>query len=31
MELDAQEVFPLSTGEGQKKTGKRLARERQKS
>ena len=31
MELDAQAVFPLSTSEGQQKTGKRPARERQQS
>ena len=31
MGLDAQAVFPLSTGEGYKKTGKRPARERQQS
>ena len=29
--LDAQAVFPLSTGEDQQKTGKRPARERQQS
>ena len=29
--LDAQAVFPLSTGEGQQNTGKRPARERQLS
>ena len=28
-DLDAQAVFPLSTGEGQKKTGKRPTREPQ--
>ena len=31
MELYAQAVFPLSTSEGQKETGKRPARERQQS
>ena len=29
--LDAQAVFPLSTSEGSKKTGKRPTRERQQS
>ena len=29
--LDAQAVFPLSTSEGQEKTGKRPTRERQQS
>ena len=29
--LDAQAVFPLSTGEGQKETGKRPTREQQRS
>ena len=31
MELDAQAVFPISTGEGWQKTGKQPARERQQS
>ena len=31
MEVDAQAVFPLSTSEGQKETGKRPAREQQQS
>ena len=31
MEVDAQAVFPLSTSEGQKETGKRPTRERQES
>ena len=31
MEVDPQAVFPLSTSEGQKETGKRPARERQQS
>ena len=31
MEVDAQAAFPLSTSEGQQKTGKRPTRERQQS